>query len=49
MTYGSPLDYELSLLFGSVCRSGPKQWKKKGPRKNNDNDNDDDDDDDDDN
>ena len=25
LTYGSPLDYELSLLFGSVCRSGPKQ------------------------
>ena len=29
LTYDSPLDYELSLLFGSVCCAGPKQWKKK--------------------
>ena len=28
LPYGSPLDYELSLLFGSVCRTGSKQWKK---------------------
>ena len=29
LTYGSPLDYELSLLFGSVCHASPKQCKKK--------------------
>ena len=28
LTYGSPLDYELSLLFGSVCRASPKTFNK---------------------
>ena len=28
LTYGSPLDYELSLLFGSVCRASPKKFNK---------------------
>ena len=28
LTHGSPLDYELSLLFGSVCRASPKKLKK---------------------
>ena len=28
LTHGSPLDYELSLLFGSVCRASPKKFKK---------------------
>ena len=29
LTYGSPLDYELSLLFGSVCHASPKKMKEK--------------------
>ena len=33
LTYGSPLDNELSLLFGSVCHVSPKNGKKKGPHK----------------
>ena len=28
LTYGSALDYELSLLFGSVCRASPKKFNK---------------------
>ena len=33
LTYGSPLDNELSLLFGSVCHASPKNGKKKVPIK----------------
>ena len=29
LTYDSPLDYELSLLFGSVCHASPKKMKEK--------------------
>ena len=29
LSYSSPLDYELSLLFGSACRASPKMWKKR--------------------
>ena len=28
LTHGSLLDYELSLLFGSVCRASPKKFNK---------------------
>ena len=28
LSYSSPLDYELSLLFGSACRASPKTVKK---------------------
>ena len=29
LSYSSPLEYELSLLFGSACRASPKLWKKR--------------------